>query len=123
MVAAMNTGQRNRHALGLVETMLVGNDVDAAIRWVDQWVAAQGDSASDDVKAQIAEIFLATAGRNAATEQMDVAHRLLAWLRSFVGQSVSLEIQSRSTNWSSVLIRPMRTKNLSPNAHFPLKRP
>ena len=91
----MSTEQRNQHGLGLVETMLVGNDVDAAIEWVDHWIAGQGDSTGDEVKTQIAEMFLATATRNAATEQMDVTRRLLAWLRSFVGQSGSLEIQSR----------------------------
>jgi len=91
----MNTVQRNRLGLGLVRTLLAGSDVDAAIGWVGRWLVDPGDSAGDEVKAQIAQMFLDTVDRNVATEQMDVARRVLAWLRSFVGQSGSLEIQSR----------------------------
>lgn len=95
MVDAMDTPQRNRHGLGLAGTMLAGNDVNAAIGWVGRWFADPGDSAGDEIKDQIAEMFLATAQRNVTTEQMDVARRILAWLRSFVGQSGALKIQSQ----------------------------
>lgn len=95
LVGAMTASQRNRHGIGSIETMLVGSDVDAVIQWVDQWLANESDAINEDVKAQIAEMFLAAAERDVATEKIDTARQLLAWLRSFVGQSGSLEIQSR----------------------------